>query len=76
MKYFLCQEHSLDDVDPVLSGGDGTGVEDDCSEDPDCVGVTYNACMTAYKASLDKEDGRSIWIDQSGVEVTVQCVKN
>ena len=33
--------------------------------------TTYNACMTAYTESLakDKEDGRSIWIDKSGVEV-------
>ena len=34
---------------------------------------TYNACMTAYEESLARgkfEDGRSIWIDRSGVEVS------
>ena len=40
--------------------------------------TTYDACMRAYKESLERgnfQDGRSIWIDKSGVEVTVRVKK-
>ena len=65
---------SPDDIDPALS--DVQGVEVECAEDPNCGEVTYNTCMAAYQASLGsgKKDGRSIWIDKSGVEVPV-CEK-
>ena len=51
-----------------------TGGVEECAEDPDCGGATYNACMTAYEASLGRgnfQDGTSIWVDKSGVEVKV-----
>merc|ERR550517_2182697 len=60
---------SPDDIDPAPS--DVQGVEVECAEDPNCGEVTYNTCMAAYQASLGsgKKDGRSIWIDKSGVEL-------
>ena len=48
---------------PIFSCSSGNMVEQS----------TYNACMTAYEESLARgkfEDGRSIWIDRSGVEVS------
>ena len=43
-----------------------------CSSENMVAQSTFNACMTAYEESLARgkfQDGRSIWIDRSGVEV-------